>query len=178
MEQDANRQVVIAGWRGATYRNNAPDASDKVFLNGTDGMGTYSLARQKVWGRVINTEPKNVNSCFTWDGATVWVFGYKTESNSTSHAIKSGGKLEILGGITNQTAFAHFPTTGVAILSVQDSQASASLHTDGFNQNIGYDFAVIDSKSSTVRQLPFDDLVPRPTRTHQTFMPLYVDAAP
>jgi hypothetical protein len=178
IESVANRPVVITHMKKPRYTNTSLDPSDKLFLNAASALGEFGLQNQKVWARMINTEPKDTLAAFTWDNATVWMFGYKTESNSVSQFVKNGGKLEILGGMANQANQSFTGILNIPILRVENAQVSVSLHTNGYNEPRGYGIGVINSKSGVEKSIPWSDLAPRTTREHQIFIPLYVDAAP
>ncbi|MFO1152257.1 MAG: hypothetical protein U1E42_01145 [Rhodospirillales bacterium] len=175
------RTVVMQEGASFDYRTSSPAASDKVFLTALSGLGAYTLSTATIFARMINTEPKGAPAAFSWEaGATVWIFGYKTETADHSQQVLNGAKVEILGGLSNQTPFtgtAQDPENpNSAILNAVNSQISMSCMTTGFDDNTdGYCWGVKNQRSAVNRSFEYKDLPTRPVGVRNMFMPIYAD---
>lgn len=69
----------------------------KVFVEDLVGGEFEFSGGVRAWLRQFNPENEGVK--FTVDNADVWVLGYKTEKIGTQAVVRSGGRLEILGGL-------------------------------------------------------------------------------
>ena len=104
-EHAAPRVVVLENIASQNlYRNRNPERTT-LFVNCGNGLGKSNpLVNEDVWCRFIDTEVKTMPN-FVCDGAVLWVLGYKVESTYESFVVRNGGKLEVLGGVANQTPF-------------------------------------------------------------------------
>ncbi len=189
LQNGKSRTVVITHTGSAQYRNATPQATDKVFLNCTSSMQNgegkaFVLRTMKVFGRVVNNEPKNLPgeyACFTFEnGAQVWILGGKTESNSHGISAVNGVRLEVIGFYFNQTVFAGAmgaePRATSVCIRVVDSQVSFSGYTDGHN-NPGYHDQIRAIKAGTTINIPYAACPKRSGRAYNCFLPLYVEQA-
>ncbi|MFO1153776.1 MAG: glycosyl hydrolase family 28-related protein [Rhodospirillales bacterium] len=187
--------VVSAGPRGVIlnhtgfirYRNESAARPD-LFINVSSALGPLVISNQNAWLRFANTEPKTVPpgktpAAFSCEqNANLWVFGFKTETSMTAFDARSGCKLEILGGVANQTPFRNFPNTIYPVVRVENAQASAILHTSGFPttgtfppERQGYTYGVRAFLGGEEKAILYSQFPSRPGRPHNFFMPLYVD---
>jgi hypothetical protein len=183
------RTVILKHLGGAAYKTSAPSTDDVVHLIAMSSMGNdggmFRLKKAKVFARMINHEPKaegpgDTRSVFNWEaGCRAWVFGFKSETNLTSHRVLDA-ELEIIGGMFNQTAFAsHFQNDAAEMVHVVDGKASVSGVSNGHNSPNGYRRCADATKGDACEKIPFDDLPPRlyhgSSDDNQAFLPLYVD---
>ncbi len=190
----APRVVILENIATSSLYRNRNTKRTTLFVDCGNGLGKNNpLVNQDVWCRFINTETKTMAN-FTVDrGATLWVFGYKVESTFESFLVRNGGKLEVLGGVANQTPFGNqgestargFPANSPRnIVRNLGGSISVILHTNGHQrQPIGYRTAVVDEDQGGREEVLLKHLPPRPgtavpsrpgTYINEYFLPLYV----
>ncbi len=194
IEQNGKTRTVVMSstYRSARYRNATPQSSDKLFMNCCASIqnesGTFIIRTQKLWGRCINNEAKNlaetpVELCvFDFrDGAEVWVLGGKVESNAHAWGVRNGAKLDAIGCYANQTVFAGAmgaePRTTSVVVRCEDSQISFSGYTDGHN-NPGYRDQSRSIAGETTINKPYTDFPKRFGRAYNCFIPLFREDIP
>ena len=64
-------------------------------------VNELSFTKQRVFARQLNVENKGTH--IVNDGGSLWVLGYKTERGGTLLETRSGGRSEILGGLSYTT---------------------------------------------------------------------------
>ncbi len=191
-EHRAPRTVILQNIAARTAYRNRNQEWTTIFANCVNGLGKENpFIHQEAYCRFINTERKNGPN-FVAEQAVVWVFGYKVESSCENFVARRGSRLEVLGGVANQTPFSSPKGSGTYpanssenIVLLEDSEASLILHTNGHAAlGRGYATAVVDSGRDGREALPLTRLPPRPGEgvasrpvkyTYQFFLPLYVN---
>lgn len=175
------------------YHNANREPGATIFVTASNGLGKQNnpLIRQQAYCRVINTESKQGPN-FICDDSLLWVFGYKVEAGVENFVVANGGRLEVLGGIANQTAFGSRKLPADAngeleywhpVIEARDSSVSAILHSTGHwnRPDEGFANVVRDTKGSETRTLTWENLPNRPggnapgkTQPRSFILPLYI----
>lgn len=134
------------------------------FLNGYDYEETNTNTSpvwafspgQRVWARQINPEHGLGSTDILNNGASVWIFGIKTERPSIVAETRSGGKTEITGGLIFPIST---PLTTLAPFVNQESSVSLVVaeHRDASGNGRHYT-VVKEVRGGTTRQLQAADV--------------------
>lgn len=158
---DGPRSVVV---RSAQLGYQAKPGAGKLFL---DDVGTSSIATvpgQKVWAWQLNIEGDQLH--IDNAGASVWVFGLKSERRGTIARTTQGGYTEFLGSLLYGTESWDANSPQAAFINVESSHsiifAMSSYVTNGFYPNV-----VDETRDGVQKTLPSSSLDGR-------FMPLFV----
>lgn len=170
---------------GTLYHNENTSGEPVIFVTACNGLGKPSnpIRHETAYCRVINTEFKQGPN-FICDNATLWVFGYKVESYRENFVVKNGGRLEVLGGIANQTPFTKLTRRDEEfhpIIEVSDGSVSAILHATGHKKTtVGFTNVVANRQGGQSRMLTWEALPRRPggDQPHSFVLPLYVCKRP
>lgn len=155
----------------AAYFNSVPGA--KVYIENVSDTkhngNCFTFTGQKVWARQLNPERANPNVIN--DGSSLWILGFKTESNGVSFETRNGGSTEILGGIINN--FSPLIPEGRPILINNQSNVSFTASTNG-NSAEGHYYKVMvrETRNGITKELEWQD-VPR-RYENESIIPLYV----
>ena len=123
----------------------------KLFIEDHVGFQRYNNRKMTVFGRSLNTEPYKPNKIgIENNGATVWIFGYKTEGSGTQILTSSKGSTELLGGFVYSTT----KNAGEQIFAVNKANVSIA----GFRQSItrgdsGYENFVTETRGDRTKYL-------------------------
>jgi hypothetical protein len=104
IRQTSSRTIVLQQVRGKanTYINVGTNNRPKLFAYSVNGLGIHesALRNMDIWGRMINTEYKDNDVFPVYEGARMWVLGFKTEGSVTPFSANRS-TIEVLGGIVN-----------------------------------------------------------------------------
>jgi hypothetical protein len=165
IEHKANRPLVLkhGGYQYTDFPGAGALYLDDVGLN----IVTFKHT-PNVWAWQLNTEGSGDTPRITNDGTKLWIFGIKTEGNSTVIETKNGGQTEVLG-----TLF--YPATGVPdgrpALINNESDLSATMSFSSYVASGFFPVWVREIRYGITRDLSVDSV---PGRT----LPLYVGTRP
>ena len=125
--------------------------------------------------RCINTEWK-AGPNFYANGSDLWVFGYKVEGPRTNFVALRGGRLEVLGGVTNQYAI-RGPTPDPVVLNDHAHVCYVGC-TNGPDADVGFTTIIEERRGQRTYKLNWQDLPPRQGRRHQVVVPMYAGYEP
>ena len=100
-----------------------------LFVNSCAGFSYNKKGEgeQKVWFRQVNRETRQQGVNWTCRGSDWWVLGFKCEGGSICFNVTGGGRLEVLGGLVNQT---RYKGRYVTAFRSHDSDISLVAHTN------------------------------------------------
>jgi hypothetical protein len=136
------KRVTIA------YR--AEDGAGDVFVDDLVGGNHRFAPGQRAWLRHFNTEGYHDYKIRN-DGATVWLFGHKTEWLAPDIHLDRGGKMEVLGGF-------YYPVKGTdpkhTAITVVDGDLAFSGKIYAWSSNATYSYLVRETQQGKTRMLP------------------------
>lgn len=156
----------------AAYRNSVEGG--KVFIENVFAMNqfrpeipVFDFKGQQVWARQINPErndPEILN-----DGGSLWVLGFKTETDGTTFCTVNGGRTEVLGGTINQCVQDNAPSTIVN----HDSDVSVVCGTTDWRDfSAQGHFMIEEIRDGVMRKIKWADFPKRQGKL--IAIPLYV----
>ncbi len=183
IEQTALRPLVLQrlGTQGFLYDANVPSGRPTVFMN---MVGTIKSARSfsgvDAFIRVANAE-STTGSFVVENDAKVWLMGFKTEKDPVQFTVRSGGQLEVMGGIMNQycqeTSNCEWASSLAIDVAGASSKASIVVATNGPSSLVEHFNTIIkETQGGVTRSWGWNNsaLPDRVGRSGQVIVPLYV----
>jgi hypothetical protein len=130
------------------------------------GPLVLSNPRQRVWARQLNTEQGSETNVLN-QGATLWVFGYKTERGNVKIDTLAGGFTELLGfhnystGDVKRENPADPTSPPFPALRIQEASASFAMMGESNFSSTNYIDHVQETRSGVANSLPRDSTPPR-----------------
>ena len=168
-EQFANRlKIVHASKRSVVVKSSDLDytpqpGAGKLLLDDV-GMSHLALAKgQQVWARQLNIEGPDLH--IDNEGASLWIFGLKSEGKGTIARTHGGGYTELLGTLLYPTQTFE-STDGPAFIN-EESSHSLVFGSSSYVENGFYPVLVRESRDGATKETPVTALEGR-------HMPLFV----
>jgi hypothetical protein len=171
VRHDSTQPLIMRNLKldsGRPYEN--LKSGNKLFIEDVVSNWWVFSNNQQVWARQINTEPKV--SSGHWgiknQGATVWLFGQKTEDDGLLIETTSGGRTELLAGLVDGKNRG----TGdpPAFVNVESSHALSYV-----NINTIYEPQIRETRGGVTLEMTGSQLV---TKQYARMMPLYTGYVP
>jgi hypothetical protein len=176
IDHASTRTVVLKDLHtqvGSLYKNSV--RGGKLFIENictTDEnpkRNCFIFRGQQVWARQLN--PERANPEVLNDDSSVWILGFKTESDGTSFKTINGGYTEVLGGVIN--CYGHkIPSNRSAIINQESNVSIIAASRGPQGPNRSFEIVVRETQNDITKYLMREEL---PIRyDNQFFIPLYI----
>ncbi|WP_221271782.1 glycoside hydrolase family 55 protein [Tunturibacter empetritectus] len=146
IDHRGSRPIVL---KDAHINNYAAYAgAGKLFLEDIGISGLTVQKGQQVWARQLDNELNGTKISNL--GASLWIFGLKTEAAGTVINTTSGGKTELLGSLIYPST--SVPTSQAAFIST-DAQVSYMYKESVYCSGCGYAIQVQETRSGVTKSI-------------------------